>query len=500
MNDAPLQGFRAESSSKVTFIPARHDPKSKQLILRWKDIQSCFENAKRIMNGKAVVLFLTDDDLEDLHPPRIAYHPGVILHVLVAGDSQGDSSYVEFPSSAIASEASSSRRGQAPIGGQQTHQKIDNMLEQVQQTDQRVQKQIDNILERAQQTDQQTQERINDILQKIQQTSQQTHQKIDSMLEQVQQTDKRMPQQQKQIDNILERVQQTDQQTQQLQQQMEDVLHTIQKIDLQSLQQQQQVDGIMQQGHQILQQMHEMAQDNRQEIQQTHDEIRLCLKEILQLRLQESNRFMVIKSYPPALLAMSFKELRIPRLFIVLPVTAGLVDKDENLSSLQFRLYYLCECGAHTMTGDTNGHHEIHMADHPGYDLNNHHELFDKYGSYFLTMMYMVKYGAVAAGRIVPPLQNLKITNMIDMDYGRLSQLVDTAIAYLETLHIIGSTMDSPPKWMIDPSNMVQLKSYLKVKDGKSKPGNLHPTITQDRHCYDLDNHHELFNKYESYH
>lgn len=38
------------------------------------------------MNGKDLVLFLTDDDLEELLPLRIAHHPGVILEVVVLGD------------------------------------------------------------------------------------------------------------------------------------------------------------------------------------------------------------------------------------------------------------------------------------------------------------------------------------------------------------------------------------------------------------------------------
>jgi hypothetical protein len=65
MDDTHYQSFRAQSSSKVVTIPTRHDPKSGQRVVRWKDIQQYFENAKGILNGKYSVVFLTDDDLEE---------------------------------------------------------------------------------------------------------------------------------------------------------------------------------------------------------------------------------------------------------------------------------------------------------------------------------------------------------------------------------------------------------------------------------------------------
>jgi hypothetical protein len=67
MNQAPLQAFRAESSSTVAPIPTRYDRKTSQHVVRWKDIQHRFGDAQIlcILNGEASVLFLTDDDLEE---------------------------------------------------------------------------------------------------------------------------------------------------------------------------------------------------------------------------------------------------------------------------------------------------------------------------------------------------------------------------------------------------------------------------------------------------
>ncbi|KAF9936877.1 hypothetical protein BGZ65_001973 [Modicella reniformis] len=65
MSKMSSQAFRARFSSEIIAIPTRHDTKCGQRVVRWKDIQQCFENAKYIMNGGEAVLFLTDDDLDE---------------------------------------------------------------------------------------------------------------------------------------------------------------------------------------------------------------------------------------------------------------------------------------------------------------------------------------------------------------------------------------------------------------------------------------------------
>jgi hypothetical protein len=59
------QAFRSNPSPHVITIPTRHDPKTSQRIVRWKDIQQYFKGAQGILNGKDAVLFLTDDNLEE---------------------------------------------------------------------------------------------------------------------------------------------------------------------------------------------------------------------------------------------------------------------------------------------------------------------------------------------------------------------------------------------------------------------------------------------------
>ena len=65
MSQTLLQAFWAESSTTVTSIPTRYDPKIGQHIVCWKDIQRCFKDALCVMDGEASVLFLTDGNLEE---------------------------------------------------------------------------------------------------------------------------------------------------------------------------------------------------------------------------------------------------------------------------------------------------------------------------------------------------------------------------------------------------------------------------------------------------
>ncbi|KAF9927629.1 hypothetical protein BGZ65_006697, partial [Modicella reniformis] len=93
-NECYSQKFRVLSQSSVpildttVFIPSRLDKKTGERIILLKDIQTEIENTDRVKNGKELVLFLTDDNFEDVLPKRILYHPGVVLDVIVKSQAQ----------------------------------------------------------------------------------------------------------------------------------------------------------------------------------------------------------------------------------------------------------------------------------------------------------------------------------------------------------------------------------------------------------------------------
>ncbi|KAG0221383.1 hypothetical protein BGX31_009934 [Mortierella sp. GBA43] len=184
----------------------------------------------------------------------------------------------------------------------------------------------------------------------------------------------------------------------------------------------------------------------------------------------------------------------LPRLFIVLPKTRQFSEKPL---ADDFRLYFLCECGTHTLPENCSTPHEIHLAKHEGYELEEPTKFFEEYGTYLLAMMYMVKCGINAAGMIVPVLAKLDIAddvveNLKDTDHLRkhAKLLVDATIDYLHELEndiepgtgLSEYHADSDSLEALKGADLRQLESYLKIKDQGCVLGNLYRIVTQDGH------------------
>ncbi|KAG0221031.1 hypothetical protein BGX31_010258, partial [Mortierella sp. GBA43] len=215
-------------------------------------------------------------------------------------------------------------------------------------------------------------------------------------------------------------------------------------------------------------------------------------REMLQLQIQAQSRLAVIQSRVQALAAQTFElhEFPTPRLFLILPKPTkptGSRDRRTTRHSVdQFRLYFLCECGPHTMTEGCKTPHEIHLAKHEGYDLDKPKEFFDKYGSYILTMLHMIKYGTTAAGTVIPPLATSKIINGVESDHRQgestndgIGLLVDDVINFLQNFNDTAVTRDGKA---IESTDLRQLESYLKVKDQDRAHGDLFRVVTHDGH------------------
>ncbi|KAG0226068.1 hypothetical protein BGX31_007412 [Mortierella sp. GBA43] len=198
-----------------------------------------------------------------------------------------------------------------------------------------------------------------------------------------------------------------------------------------------------------------------------------------------------------------FHEHLIPRLFMVLPKTARALEKLTRPSN-QFRVYFLCECGTHTMSECSKMQHNIHLAKHEGYDLEKPEEFFKKYGSYVLTLMNMIKYGIAAYGHTIPPVRDLQLTEGMDttqkhMHYLKenLVDLVDDIIEYLNSIKHNSQTGDGLAVDHAEPdrpevlksTDLSQLESYLNVKDKGRVLANLYRIATPSGHvkwvCFD---------------
>ncbi|KAF9945369.1 hypothetical protein BGZ65_010836, partial [Modicella reniformis] len=278
---------------------------------------------------------------------------------------------------------------------------------------------------------QQEQQQIVVILQKTQQMHQRiehSHQQLRQRIEEDIQKTQLMDQQKQLIDEILQKLKQQDRQAEQSQQQVQqETVQKIQRVDQQ--QQQQQTEKILKKKQQIDQQV----QHSHQQMQPQIDKIQQRV--LLQVEATQN---------------MSFQETPVPRLFIVLPNTTATGNEQGKQSSSQFRLYFLCECTSLTMESVTSGAQEIHMPQHPGYNLIKAKKFFEEYGSYLLTMMYMVKYGANADGLKVPPLLGLDLANEVEAGQTCLN-FVKKNISRLvnDTNYILKIQLASPTKTQV---------------------------------------------------
>ncbi|KAI8347751.1 hypothetical protein B0O80DRAFT_532833 [Mortierella sp. GBAus27b] len=222
-----------------------------------------------------------------------------------------------------------------------------------------------------------------------------------------------------------------------------------------------------------------------------------------QLQLEAVNVLARIQASIQSALLPTYKlhESPIPHLFVILPKST------TNHKSAQYRLYFLCDCGAHTMPEGGRLQHWIHLAKHEGYDVELPTEFFKRYRSYLLTMMHMVKYGFRSASIVVPPLTTPKIldglnTSLAHLLYLRnnISSLVDSTIDFLENLKrdneseaelSTGNTGFESPENLED---LRQLKSYLRIKDRGRTLGNLYRIVTPNGHVkWVCQDHHKAY-------
>ncbi|KAK3821018.1 MAG: hypothetical protein J3Q66DRAFT_332457, partial [Benniella sp.] len=247
----------------------------------------------------------------------------------------------------------------------------------------------------------------------------------------------------------------------------------------------------------------------QQQLGMNQQEMIRMQQEMLRMQQKALDRLAIIQSRVQALVTQTYElhEYPIPRLFIVLPKTLGLSGKLKSFFSDQFRLYFLCECGTHTMSEDSATPHHIHLAKHDGYGLEKPSAFFERFGSYVLTVMNMIKYGITAAGLVVPSLASSGIVNGIDtaqkhMDYIKknIGPLVDDTIKFLDGIkrdNEFGAELTEDHKdhsefdrlEALEGADLRQLESYLKVKDQGRALGNLYRIVTSEGHvkwvCFD---------------
>ncbi|KAI8349157.1 hypothetical protein B0O80DRAFT_501571 [Mortierella sp. GBAus27b] len=449
----PVQKFRCPSTDQSLKIAAHLDSETGKHFVLWKDIQVGFKNADSIRDGETLVPFLKDANWEEITPLRIAYHPGTVLDVILDGHNRGHSQSHSHDHNQLYPDASSTNC---------TPREIYHSTSCMSSVTTETATPPVTVTFEDSNTD-------NNSLVMYSPNVDGSHSSSVVVSN---------PQPSPSLREVMSA-----------------------QVDLKAVVQQ----SFDRQSNQI-QALQDQLTSTSNELTKTTAELVKKQEEMNEMQKMALDRLANIQSRVQAVVTQTYElhEYPIPRLFIVLPKNTGVFDKIKSPFATQFRLYFLCECGTHTMNENSKTAHEIHLAKHEGYDLEKPNEFFERYGSYVLTLMNMIKYGVTAASCVVSPLSSLKIVEGIDtiqehMKFVKenIAPLVDSTIDFLDGFK---RKTDSEEKLAeghtefdqleaLEGADLRQLESYLKVKDKGRVLANLYRIVTTEGHvkwvCFD---------------
>ncbi|KAG0245702.1 hypothetical protein B0O80DRAFT_486331 [Mortierella sp. GBAus27b] len=461
-NEDQLQAFRDPYTSGTVHIPARIDKTGRHIILL-SDVQSIFESAKCIMIGDKLVPFLVDDNFEIIHPKRIAYHPGMILDLVVGITEQ----VVRIPSETPPQVTQATSSGYA-----ETSSGREYPAESSSSAAGRLHRHPSNTACTA------FPQQFENISAAI---ANAMNKSIDSY------TTALIAETQRHLQQMIQPA-------------------------IQSL-------GGVNFSDQLLQSITENARSSIQNnIHPNSNPLSVELFQVLRKIQQDQqlviNNQVTLRQDIQAVFRQTFEllEYSTPRLFIVLPKPIRKRDKILKPFKTQFKLFFLCECGYH---GDNKSHgvhrqkHRrssmIHLAKHEGYDVENVGKFFEKYGPYIMTIMKILKIGLTVSGIAVPALAHLgEEMKSATQSFGSVSRnigsLIDDSIKSLGTQikgdnalvqrTTMASKMDFNDVRALEGVDLRQLASFLRNHDLENEFGNLTKTVSHDGHVQWVCNDH----------
>ncbi|KAK5816794.1 hypothetical protein F5H01DRAFT_412867 [Linnemannia elongata] len=497
------QSFRQGLNGPVQDIEASLDPETNQPVVYWSDIQILFPNAHHIKRGNTMVTFVRNAQQEWCTPLRIKQYPGVVLEVVEVGPNGSDprspstpdptnspttrsSPPVIKPSYAYSPPHSASAPGQsiatANDFGQDsndTHTNVKSLA--IHDTSITSTTTPVTVVAAA------TPPTSRRLLQRTQSILQESSTQLVRYERSVQAGEVA------QADAIMHGMQAMHQDLRGGILALHAEVTKNKELQLRILDMQTEADTLARRMDEV--QKHSIELQERS----------------IRMQQEALNRLALIQNKVAAILTQTYElhEYPIPRLFIVLPKesisrTETLGRGIKNLFANQFTLYFLCECGEHTKPVDgrptnLNLKHEIHIARHDGYDIDRPTEFFDKYGSYILILLQMLKYGTTIAGVVAPPLGHLKVVDDLkDFSEGinhvlkDIGPRVDSSIAYIEDLTGAQSQLVSPDSGStfaglggleaLEGADLRQLESFLKTSDKGRVLGNLYRIVTSNGH------------------
>ncbi|KAI8349156.1 hypothetical protein B0O80DRAFT_429247 [Mortierella sp. GBAus27b] len=451
----PVQKFRCPSTDQFLKIATHLDSETGKHFVLWKDIQVGFKNADSIRDGETLVPFLKDSNWEEITPLRIAYHPGTVLDVILDGHNREHSQSHSHDHIELYPNASSTIYTPWEIYHSTSYMPLVTTETATCTPPVTVTFEDSNT------------DNISLVLYSPNVDGSHSSSVVVSN-----------PQPNPSLREVMSA-----------------------QVDLKAVVQQ----SFDRQSNQI-QALQDQLTLTSNELTKTTAKLVKKQEQMNEMQKMALDRLANIQSRVQAVVTQTYElhEYPIPRLFIVLPKNTGVFDKIKNPFATQFRLYYLCECGTHTMDENSKTAHEIHLAKHEGYDLEKPNEFFERYGPYILTLMNMIKYGITAAGCVVSPLSSLKIVEGIDtiqehMKFVKehIAPLVDSTIDFLDGLNrktdsgeeLAEGHTEFDQLEALEGADLRQLESYLKVKDKGRALANLYRIVTTEGHvkwvCFD---------------
>ncbi|KAF9425889.1 hypothetical protein BGZ76_003030 [Entomortierella beljakovae] len=453
LNEKRSQIFRESSSTQTVNIPARPSDDGEYIIL-WDDILLTFPNASRVLNGENVVLFLVDKSFKYLEPKRIPHQPGVILDVITKTEASPP-----FP-------------------------RFDPVLTPISPTLETDEFHFDIPASEAMQIDNSDEPLVPiPTCQIDQSTAKYSSSPVSTYL--VPSTnssfypDRRLTVTSRPVTSEYDYYAQSiivgqEYQTSILKDAIDRRFNDLQV---------------------------ELVKNHSLQLQVYNNQLQMEVnqKEMLQIQKQTLDRLEKIHNQIQTVMVNNYQlyEDPMPRLFIILPqrilpLTTSLPQQNgETLDTPEFRLYFLCECGRHTMTPDTEGYHTVHIAKHQGYDLVRPMEFYKKYGNHILALLQMLKYGYTSREMTVLTLDEFEKSGGMDVvkDIAQTTkktsaELVDISIEFLQNIFKDSSSTidasDSTDYKALDSADLKQLESNLKVSESSRSLGNLYRMVSPE--------------------
>ena len=186
-------------------------------------------------------------------------------------------------------------------------------------------------------------------------------------------------------------------------------------------------------------------------------------------------------------------EYTTPRYFFILPSKHSdwrAINAVQNLFSLHYKLYFLCECSDEPK--------KLHIAPHPGYSLKSPSDFIAQYGSYLRTTIniartlcsiggFIIDYSSgpsTISGTALPNLVKEQAPNFDEVNHqlDAVENMLDQKNNQLVRADLSAMRNVAIPEVPLQGAQLRELEAFLDLVDNNHSLGNLFRIVTDDGH------------------